>query len=70
VATAEPKFEEPPAIRIVTVYYKQTKRIISSITENCNCLYSTFRARKGVWPPFHSEGACIHIWPYTQFPCP
>ena len=34
VATAEPKFEEPPVIRIVTIYYKQTNRIISSSAEN------------------------------------
>lgn len=33
VATAEPKFDDPPAITITNIYWKCTKNIKSSITE-------------------------------------
>jgi len=65
VATAEPKFEEPPAIIIVTIYYKQTNRIISSSAENFNCLYSTYRARKKIWFLF-STWRCMHACTYEH----
>ena len=61
VATAEPKFEEPPAIRIVTIYYKQTNRIIYQSQKIAIVCIPLSKEKKKYDFSFYSEGACMHM---------
>jgi hypothetical protein len=67
VATAEPKFEEPPAIKIVTIYYKQTNKIISQSQKTASVCISLSKQKKKYDFSFCSEGACMNINTISMF---